>query len=91
MRPIFSKSTGPILAILSGLVELLLHTANDESEILFRCVNGRCHGNQFFLVLVHGRHWTQAASGAAGRANVGLCPASSLESDVYQHPGNFPT
>ena len=33
-----------------------------------------------FLVLVHGRHWTQAASGAAGRANVGLCPASSLES-----------
>jgi len=29
-------------------------------------------------VAVHGCRWTQAASGAAGRANVGLCPASSL-------------
>jgi len=28
------------------------------------------------LVSVHGCRWTQAASGAAGRANVGLCPAS---------------
>jgi len=35
-----------------------------------------CHGDQFLLVSVHGCRWTQAASGAAGRANVGLCPAS---------------
>ena len=28
-------------------------------------------------VVVHGCRWTQAASGAAGRANVELCPASS--------------
>jgi len=27
---------------------------------------------------VHGCRWTQAASGAAGRANVGLCPASVI-------------
>jgi len=29
-------------------------------------------------VVVHGCRWTQAASGAAGRANVGLCPSPSL-------------
>jgi len=31
-----------------------------------------------FIQRTDGCRWTQAASGAAGRANVGLCPASSL-------------
>ena len=34
--------------------------------------------------LVHGCRWTQAASGAAGRANVGLCPASRQRSIFSQ-------
>jgi len=29
------------------------------------------------LILVHVRCWKQGASGAAGRANIGLCPVSS--------------
>jgi len=41
---------------------------------VFRSLNGRCHGSQILLVLVHECRWTQAASGAAGRANVGLYP-----------------
>jgi len=41
-------------------------------------MRARCHGNQILLVLVHGRRCMEAASGAAGRANAGLCSASSL-------------
>jgi len=47
-------------------------------KLVFRCFKGRLYDNEILLVLVHGCRWTQAASGAAGRANVGLCPASSL-------------
>ena len=43
-----------------------------DLKLVFRSVNRRCQYNQFLLVLVHGCRWTQAASGAAGRANVGL-------------------
>jgi len=32
----------------------------------------------WFIRMIDGCRWTQAASGAAGRANVGLCAASSL-------------
>ena len=39
---------------------------------------GRFHGNQNFVGLVHKCRWTQAASGEAGRVNVGLGPASSF-------------
>jgi len=46
-------------------------------KLVFWFLKGRCPGNHF-LVLMHGCRWTQAASGAAGRANVWLCPASSL-------------
>jgi len=43
-----------------------------------RCPTGRCHSNQLLLALFTRLvRWTQAASGAAGRANVGLCRASS--------------
>jgi len=46
-------------------------------KLVFRAFKGRYHDNQSLLVLVHGCRWTHMASGAAGRANVGLCPASS--------------
>jgi len=46
-------------------------------KLVFRSLKGRCHDNQFLSVLSTERiRWTQAASGAAGRANVGLCRAS---------------
>jgi len=51
---------------------------DDQSEVTFSISKGRCHGNQILLVLAHGCRWAQAANGAAGRANVGLYPASSL-------------
>jgi len=47
-------------------------------KLVFRCLKGRLYDNEILLVLVHGCRWTQAASGAAGRANVRLYPASSL-------------
>jgi len=43
-------------------------TIDDQSEISFSTTEGRCHGNQILLVLVHECRETQAASGAAGRA-----------------------
>jgi len=47
---------------------------DDQSEIVFRSVRRRCHVNQFLLVLsTELIRWTQAASGATGRANAGLC------------------
>ena len=49
---------------------------DDQSDISFRSLRQRCHSNQMLLVLVHACRWTQAASGAAGRANVWLGPAS---------------
>jgi len=55
-------------------------TVDDQCEILvFPSVEGRCHGSRILLVLAHGCRWTQVASGAAGRVNVGFCPASSLQ------------
>jgi len=62
VRPVISKSTGPIFAKFSGLVE---HTAvDDQFEIsFFRFLNEPCHGNQILFVSVHGCRWTQAASG----------------------------
>ena len=47
-------------------------------KLVFRAFKGRYHDSQSLLVLVHGCRWTHMASGAAGRANVGLCPASSF-------------
>jgi len=47
-------------------------TLNDQSNASFWSFERRCHDHRF-LVLVHGYRRTQAAaSGAAGRANVGL-------------------
>ena len=55
-------------------------TVDDQCEILvLPSVEGRCHGSRILLVLAHGCRWTQVASGAAGRVNVGFCPASSLQ------------
>jgi len=34
-------------------------------------------------VVVHRRRWMQAAGGAAGRANVGICPAFSFNCVRY--------
>jgi len=46
-------------------------------------------------VVVHGCRWTQAACGAAGRANVGFCSASSFFSSTlgrrsFLHPTDSP-
>jgi len=57
-------------------------------KLVVRFLKGSCHGNPFLLGLSTELHricisvvistelirWTQAASGGAGRANVGLCP-----------------
>jgi len=48
-----------------------------QSEIVFRSLDESCHGKEILLILVHAFRWTQAASGAAGWANVGHCPVSS--------------
>ena len=54
---------------------------NDHLNIVFRSPKRRRHGNQFLLVVstelmgVDGRR--RPASGSAGHASVGLCPASS--------------
>ena len=46
-------------------------------KLVFRPIKGRFHGNEMLLVLVRVCRWTQAASGTAGRANVGFYPASN--------------
>ena len=40
-------------------------------KLVFRSLERRCCGNHILTILVHACRWTQAASGAAGRANVG--------------------
>ena len=72
-RPIISQSNGPIFAKFSGLVKLWLYDQPETS--FFRSLKGRCYGNQLLLVVPECL-WAQAAGGAAGRANVGLCPSS---------------
>jgi len=55
-------------------------------KLAFRSLEGRCRSNQLLLVLsTELIRWTQAASGAAGRANVALCRASI----VVQHLVNL--
>ena len=57
---------------------------DDQYEIVFPAFKGRCHGNQFLLVLSTELIFvTPLASGAAGRANVGLCLASSFYHDKH--------
>jgi len=74
-RPLISKLTGPIFAKFSGFLRLWMGMFNRKS--VFQSFRGSCHGNQILSVLVHGCRWTQVASGAAGWANVGLCPVFS--------------
>ena len=51
---------------------------DDQPEISFSIPKVHCHGNQFLLLIsTELIRWTQADSGAAGRVNVGLCPAYS--------------
>jgi len=46
--------------------------------VFYRFPGERCHGNQFLSVLYTELIFvTPVASGAAGWANAGLCPASS--------------
>jgi len=101
-----SKSTGPIFAKFSVLVECRTtrcrqwfppqfnpgscrtSMAVDDQylKLAFRSLEGRCRSNQLLLVLsTELIRWTQAASGAAGRANVALCRASI----VVQHLVNL--
>jgi len=48
-------------------------------KFVFRSVKGHCYSNQFFVGFIHRTDFRHpVASGAAGRANVGLCPASSF-------------
>jgi len=54
---------------------------DDQSKISFSIPQGTMAWQpNILLVLVHECRWTQAASGAAERANVGLCPASCQNS-----------
>jgi len=52
---------------------------DDQSEISVSIAQGSLPWQPISLVLVHG---DQTASGAAGRANIGLCPASSFVSSA---------
>ena len=78
---LFSPS-GPIFAKFSWLVDVVVDiTVNDQSNTSFWSSKGRCQLAMtiVFLVLVHVYRRTQAAaSGAAERANVGLCRAFLL-------------
>ena len=62
--------TGPIFAKSSGLVELWLYKWSIWNEF-FDPSRDLAMANNFCC------RWTQAASGAAGRANVGHCRAST--------------
>ena len=53
--------------------------------LVLQSLEGRCHGKQILLVLVPRCRWRQAVSGAAGRANVGLCPASSFYNNFVHY------
>jgi len=53
--------------------------AHDQCEIIFNRLGNVTVSTSFLLVLsTELIRWTQAASGAAGRANVEHCPASSF-------------
>jgi len=48
-------------------------------KLVFRFLKGRCHGNQFLLILsAELIFFTLLAGGAVGRANLRLCCASSF-------------
>jgi len=51
--------------------------ADDQSEISFSTPQGTLPWQPIFAVM-HGGRWPQAASSAAGRANVGLCSAYGI-------------
>jgi len=51
---------------------------DDQSKISFSISRGTLTWQSNFVGLVHECRWTQAASGAAGRANVGFCLVSRL-------------
>ena len=78
VRPVISESSRPIFTGFSGLVELWQYSL----ELVFRSLKGRCNGYKILLILVDGCRWTQAASGTAGQANVGLSRASVIETKV---------
>jgi len=52
--------------------------ADYVSGISFSVPQGTFPWQTNFVGLVHWCRWTQAASGAAGRANVGIYPASNF-------------
>jgi len=61
-----SQSTGPIFTKFSGLIQLWLQI--NDLKLIFRSLKGRCHATNFCWLR------SQAASGAAGRVIVELCP-----------------
>jgi len=97
VRPIISKFTGPIFVKFAGLVELLLEIINLKMvfsippSFLFYPPHSRVPvtfgrwRQRTVTVAVDGCRWTEGASGAAGRANAGLCPASSRAVATLMH------
>ena len=67
---IISKSAGPIFAKFSGLIELWVWMIS--RKFVFRSTKDVAMATNFC------RFRSQAAGGAAGRANIGLCPLYSL-------------
>ena len=93
---ILTISVKPILknlAYQTDLVQIVLvgrtMSVDDQSEIsFFRSFKGRCHGNQFLVVLsIELIFVTPVASGAARRINVGLWLPFSLhvKSNAFYH------
>ena len=78
VRPIISKSTRPMLAIFAEMVELWLWVV--DLKFVFRSLKGHCHGSRFLWF--YPQNWWVSLDacgyGAAGRANVRLCSASSF-------------
>jgi len=59
--------------------------ADDQPEINFSIPQGQLTWQSNYVGFSAWAPWTQAASGAAGRANVGFCPASTLCSNKNVH------
>ena len=92
--PIIAKSVGPIFDKFSWLDELVSYepmTVDNQSEIgFFQSLPGMLPWQPNFVGLhvlhhLHECHWTHAASGSVGRANVGLCPASRFYQYLFQY------
>jgi len=82
VRPIISKSMGHIFAKFSESVELLLSITS--LKLVFGPSWDVAVATKFCWFYLQNIRWTQAASGAAGRANVGFCHVARVKPEPVQ-------